>query len=878
MNVTSTTKTQKVSKIFMLMTAVWCSAIMPVMPSYAKMLTANELPNLNSSLEEPENNLERSLAETSKTAATYLSENQNTKEFAELAQNYAYNQAANAAIEEITQWLSQAGNAKLSLNLDKQLSLKNSQFDWLIPWYDQADTLLFTQHSIHHTDNRLQTNHGIGVRHFTDHNMVGVNTFFDHDLSRYHSRVGLGAEYWQDYVRLSTNAYLPISSWRSATELAHKYDARPARGWDIQAQSWLPMYPNIGGNIKFEQYFGDDVALMGKDHRQKDPMATTLGLNWTPFPLMTLSADHKMSAKLSETSGKVQFTWAFDKSFAEQIDPSRVAETRLYSGNRHDFVQRNNNIVLEYQKKKTFQLALPQTIRGETGQQLPLVKSLTSEFPLKKIVWNAPELLVAGGTISSSDQNATVKLPAYKKASTLQQSQQLNRYRVSAVAYDINGNTSPSMTTFVEVFDSKAIFIQANDKAPQGKKLANGTDVNRVSLIVKNANGMPVPNTQVTFTLPPELTLAAKGAFQKKMQPMKAGKHWKYEATTNSHGEAEVLFTTKVAGAHQISAITSTGQKFSQVLHFTLDVHQANIRDLVVIKSGALADGKSQNIVKAYITDGNGKPVANQTVNFEAISGKIAAQGTSNKDGIIEIPITSTHVGNATIIAKLNGEEKTTSVEFVKVKLARIEIMKIASTLSGMEPQIELKLTDSLGKPFVMPNQTVTVMASIDNVQYPVIVTEAAFNTGLYFGELPGQMGGDHTVAISYNNITSQKQTYTVASAQYIKALNSDGSGPKGTRGVLDSIDITLQSTNSAKVGQDLKVTITAKDAFNHELEGIDPRYIQLNGNSFTTLGWADDGYGDYISYITPTKSGNFDISATINGISSSKVAIQVKP
>ncbi len=41
--------------------------------------------------------------------------------------------------------------------------------------------------------------------------------------------------------------------------------------------------------VNEEQYKGDDVALFGKDNRQKNPHAITAGLNYTPIPLLTPS-------------------------------------------------------------------------------------------------------------------------------------------------------------------------------------------------------------------------------------------------------------------------------------------------------------------------------------------------------------------------------------------------------------------------------------------------------------------------------------------------------------------------------------------------------------------------------------------------------------
>ncbi|MBO1916230.1 inverse autotransporter beta domain-containing protein [Providencia rettgeri] len=78
------------------------------------------------------------------------------------------------------------------------------------------------------TDGRLNNN-GIGLRHFQQNSMIGVNAFFDHDLSHYHSRLGFGVEYAQDYVRMSANSYLGLSTWRSASELADDYNARRQR-------------------------------------------------------------------------------------------------------------------------------------------------------------------------------------------------------------------------------------------------------------------------------------------------------------------------------------------------------------------------------------------------------------------------------------------------------------------------------------------------------------------------------------------------------------------------------------------------------------------------------------------------------------------------
>ncbi|MBO1916229.1 hypothetical protein J4731_13760 [Providencia rettgeri] len=42
-----------------------------------------------------------------------------------MAQDYARHKAANMATDEITHWLSKAGNARLNINLDKNCQLRH---------------------------------------------------------------------------------------------------------------------------------------------------------------------------------------------------------------------------------------------------------------------------------------------------------------------------------------------------------------------------------------------------------------------------------------------------------------------------------------------------------------------------------------------------------------------------------------------------------------------------------------------------------------------------------------------------------------------------------------------------------------------------------
>ncbi len=51
----------------------------------------------------------------------------------------------------MTDWLSRFGTARITLGVDEDFSLKNSQFDFLHPWYETPDNLFFSQHTLHRT-------------------------------------------------------------------------------------------------------------------------------------------------------------------------------------------------------------------------------------------------------------------------------------------------------------------------------------------------------------------------------------------------------------------------------------------------------------------------------------------------------------------------------------------------------------------------------------------------------------------------------------------------------------------------------------------------------------------------------------------------------
>ncbi len=390
-------------------------------------------------------NLEQQIASTSQQIGSLLAEDMNSEQAANMARGWASSQASGA----MTDWLSRFGTARITLGVDEDFSLKNSQFDFLHPWYETPDNLFFSQHTLHRTDERTQINNGLGWRHFTPTWLSGINFFFDHDLSRYHSRAGIGAEYWRDYLKLSSNGYLRLTNWRSAPELDNDYEARPANGWDVRAEGWLPAWPYLGGKLVYEQYYGDEVALFDKDDRQSNPHAITAGLNYTPFPLMTFSAEQRQGKQgENDTRFAVDFTWQPGSAMQKQLDPNEVAARRSLAGSRYDLVDRNNNIVLEYRKKELVRLPLTDPVTGKSGEVKSLVSSLQTKYALKGYNVEATALEAAGGKVVTTGKDILVTLPAYRFTSTPETD---NTWPIEVTAEDVKGNLSNREQSMVVV-------------------------------------------------------------------------------------------------------------------------------------------------------------------------------------------------------------------------------------------------------------------------------------------------------------------------------------------------------------------------------------------------------------------------------------------
>lgn len=564
---------------------------------------------------------------------------------------YAISQLTNKANAEIEQWLNQFGHARVSLSTDKNFTLESSSADLLVPLYDQEKNLVFSQTSYHRKDSRSQLNQGIGYRHFTDKFMMGFNAFYDYDLSRYHSRFGVGAEVWRDYFKLSANHYHRLSNWRTSDDVMD-YNERPANGWDIRTEGYLPAYPQLGAKLIFEQYYGKEVGLFGKDNRQENPHAYTAGLNYTPVPLITFGAERRFGLNdNNENKFDLNIQYRLGESLSSQLNSDNVRAMRLMSGNRYDFVDRNNDIVLEYKKKTLVFLSLTSAINGYAKEEKDLGVHVNSKYPVKHIEWSANGLIANGGKINHNGAfNYSVILPKHISGSI-----QKNTYTISAVAIDEQGNRSDPVQSQI-IVDQSAINTQKSLFDPSLSQLpADGHTQQQLILSVFDNDNKPVNINIDELKLNIKTDNSLSGSHISAFSKIGAGE---YDVIVTAGSSPEKLILTPYFRDNTFN---------SADINFHADIKTVHIGkgDLSVIKDNAPADGVSENKIKVRVTDLNHNPVANYYIHYQADNGaNIISVGPTGLDGEAEIPITNTHAGITNIKVTVGDIEYPISVNF----------------------------------------------------------------------------------------------------------------------------------------------------------------------------------------------------------------------
>ncbi|EPD4200330.1 inverse autotransporter IatD [Escherichia coli] len=786
-----------------------------------------------------ENTLENQIASTSQRVGTLLSQDMNSEQASGMARGWASSEASGA----MTDWLNNFGTAKISLGVDEDFSLKNSQFDFLHPWYDTPDYLLFSQHTLHRTDDRTQINTGLGWRHFTSSWMSGINLFFDHDLSRYHSRAGLGAEYWRDYLKLSSNAYIGLTGWRSAPELDYDYEARPANGWDLRAEGWLPAWPQLGGKLVYEQYYGDEVALFDKNDRQSNPHAITAGLNYTPFPLLTLSAEQRQGKQgENDTRFAVDLTWQPSSSMQKQLNPDEVAGRRSLAGSRYDLIDRNNNIVLEYRKKELIRLSLLDPVKGKSGEIKPLVSSLQTKYALKGYNIEAAALEAAGGKVSTSGKDITVTLPGYRFTNTPETD---NTWSIDVTAEDVKGNMSRHEQSMVVIqaptLSQKDSLLSVNPLTVAADKKSTTT----LTVTAHDSDGTPVPGLalQTRSEGVQDITLSdwtdnGDGSYT---QILTAGTtSGSVTLTPQINGESAVKESIVVNIVPVVSSRDHSSITIDNVSYYAGD----DIKVRVELKddSNQPVAYQKEELVKA-VTVENSKPGAT-IVWHEEQPGVYAANYPAHKQGTALRAQLSLHNWNAPLQSHIyNIEANQNKARVATLSATNNDVYADKKTFNTLT----INVTDESDNP--LTNHQVTFKnekGSAEFVEPPQQNTDAY---GVATINMVSQVAEENTISATLPNGFSQR---------IIAKFVSDSSTPKFKQLVADPD--TIIAGNS----QGSALTATVTDFHNNPLKDMKVNFVAPGGSQLDNTSATTDQSGIVRVHLTSSKAGSYSVDASL--------------
>ena len=558
------------------------------------------------------------------------------------ATGMATGMASFAIGDAIEQRLHQFGTAQVNLSTGTRFhSLEGSSLDLLIPFLDTPENVFFTQGGVRYNDDRVTTNLGLGHRHFTGGWMLGYNAFYDATWNNVNRRWGLGLEAWRDNMRLSSNLYQGISGWHNSRQ--HEgYDERPADGWDVRVDGWLPALPQLGMKAVYEQYYGNNVVLFNSfSSRQNNPHALTLGLNYTPFPLITVGVEQKMGkAGVNDTQFTAGLNYRIGESWSKQVSAAGVAALRDISNSRLELVNRKNEIVLDYRKETELKLGFPPQLTGEEGAVVTFTPTIKASNGVDHLELNDSALLQAGGQVISTNNTAvTLRMPAY----------QPQPIRLNGVAVDRRGNRSNVAEMLLVTTRKETVLTLTTDKTQAN---ADGNDAIVATLYLADRSGTALTNQAVSWH--------ATG-----------GQLTATSTETDRNGNATVKLSSTTPGSFTITGIAGNKTATTEALHFT-SVTRAQI---AVDKSSVIANNTDAATYTLTVRNADNQPVSGQNVTWTTSLGNLAAtSGTTDMNGQLTVKLTSATPGQATVSATTAGQTVTAPVVTFKAPLGEISL------------------------------------------------------------------------------------------------------------------------------------------------------------------------------------------------------------
>ncbi|WP_202906075.1 inverse autotransporter beta domain-containing protein, partial [Morganella psychrotolerans] len=761
---------------------------------------------------------------------------------------YVRSLGENLLNQQVNDWLNQVGHARVQFG-----SNKTGDADLLIPLVDNPNSLLFSQFGIRANDERTTTNLGLGYRQYEEGWMWGLNSFYDYDITGSNSRVGVGGELWADYVKLAANGYFRITDWHQSTlNEMRDYDERPANGFDVRAEGYLPDYPQLGAFVKYEQYFGDGVSLARTTSTGKlksNPSVSTVGLSYTPFPLITFKGETSAGDSNDSKVG-MELSYRFGVPLSQQLDTENVDLMRNLAGNRYDFVDRNYNIVMQYRKQELLRIGLPPELKGEAAQTLPVTASvLKAKYGLKSLRWSAPELEAQGGEIRQTGlTTADITLPEYVFMTRTGAPQ---GYRVTAVGTDNEGNLSNTAEMWVNVIPSTETITRLT-VTPNRELLANNSDQFTAVALLQSDTGGVLANKAVTFSVS-----GLKNAEGVTIFDAEGNSGQTLTVITGADGTATVKIISKSAGKGLLKAKMRNGNSRTEAIVFVADSSTAKIKTLELTQNKALANGQEKNIALTTVTDQFDNPVSNFILNARADNGATVVNATAQTDesGRMTTQFSSETAGDSKLVVEGAGTSKSVTAQFIAdISTAKIQSAVIThdnATADGKAKNgVLVTVTDSRNNPLASAPVTITVPVPARYQTQPV--SGMTDSRGQLQVDITNTKAAQENYTFSINNSTETRQLTFIAD--------------ETTATITDSQLVIVTNNQRADGVAANQVKATVVDQYNNRVPNTAVEFKTNHDAIPLQAQLTTDRNGEAVFDLTNTKAGETKVTVLVNG------------
>ncbi|MDF2192169.1 Ig-like domain-containing protein [Paraflavitalea sp. CAU 1676] len=401
--------------------------------------------------------------------------------------------------------------------------------------------------------------------------------------------------------------------------------------------------------------------------------------------------------------------------------------------------------------------------------------------------------------------------------------------------------------------------------------IANNTDLAGVKAHVVDANGNPVKNTKVTFsisggTASGSATLTSVNG----------------EVYTDANGDAIIKIKSPLIGTVQIIA-TVNGQPIltgsPQEVEFVADVPAVNNPGtyIVVSQDNALANGVAVNVIKVHVVDALGNPVKDALIKFTRVSGTATFTSpptlTTDDNGEATVTLNSTVAGKVNITATVNGVTIVNGSPAIATFVADVpSTTHPQTTLLPDDPQavannidlasVKAHVVDANGNPvknakvvFVIDGGTAAASATLVPVTGEVFTDD----NGDAFIKIKSPLIGKVMI-----KATVEGQPITNGSPQEVEfiadvpAVNNPGTY------IVVTQDLALANGLAINI-----VKVHVVDALGNPVKDALIKFTRASGTAtFTsppTL--TTDDNGDVTVTLSSTVAGKVNITATVNGV-----------